>query len=356
MLAMAMNISVRTMVFSFRTALSAWMQQRFSADLFVGPELLVKHHVDATIDPRVAQWVLEQPETERVIRFRTRNIDVGGKSAVLVASEIRYSMNMLQMKSVLGKTEGFNPASDALISEPLAGRAKLKPGDTLDLTSPSGPRSFRVYGVYFDFGTERGQVMLDSTAYASAWRDTKVNSLHVLIHPGVNPDMLAAKWSAALRTDFPVIISSSRTVKSDVLAVFDRTFAVTVILTWLAGGVAFCGLAGSLLAVALVRQRDYSVLAAIGMTGRQTIVWVLGQGMVIAWIAALVSCAAGTVLAFVLAYVIQYRSFGWSIPTTAQPRFWWQNLVLATAAAAIATLYPALRLRRSPPAGGLRQE
>jgi putative ABC transport system permease protein len=356
MLAMAMNISVRTMVFSFRTALSSWMQQRFSADVFVGPELLVKHRIDATIDPRVAKWISDQPETARVIRFRTQNIDVGGKSTVLVASDVRNAMRMLPMKSTPRKGEEFDPATDALISEPLAGRTKLTAADTLVLSSPSGPRSFHVYGIYFDFGTERGQVMLDTTVYANAWQDTKINSLHIIVKPGVNPDMLAAKWSTALRADFPVVVSSARTVKADVLAVFDRTFAVTEVLTWLAGGVAFCGLAGSLLAVALVRQRDYSVLAAIGMTGRQTIVWVLGQGMVIAWVAALVSCGAGTVLAFVLAYVIQYRSFGWSIPTSAQPRFWWQNLVLATIAAGVATIYPAMRLRHSPPAGGLRQE
>jgi putative ABC transport system permease protein len=140
------------------------------------------------------------------------------------------------------------------------------------------------------------------------------------------------------------------------MAMFDRTFAVTEVLTWLAGGVAFCGLAGSLLALALARQRDYSVLAAVGMTGRQTIAWVLGQGVIIAWIAAIIASVAGTVLAYVLAYVIQYRSFGWSIPTSAQPRFWLQNLALATVAAAVATIYPAIRLRRTPPASALRHE
>ena len=68
------------------------------------------------------------------------------------------------------------------------------------------------------------------------------------------------------------------------LTVFDRTFKVTDVLTWLAGGVAFCGLAGSLLALALARQRDYSVLAAVGMSGRQTAAWVVGQGLLIAWV------------------------------------------------------------------------
>jgi putative ABC transport system permease protein len=62
------------------------------------------------------------------------------------------------------------------------------------------------------------------------------------------------------------------------------------------------------------------------------------------------------VLSYVLAYVIQYRSFGWSIPTSPQPQFWIECWVLATIAALEAAVYPVYRLRRTPPAASLRQE
>jgi putative ABC transport system permease protein len=145
-------------------------------------------------------------------------------------------------------------------------------------------------------------------------------------------------------------------VKTEVMAVFDRTFAVTDVLSWLAGGVAFCGLAGSLLALSLARRRDYSLLAAVGMSAKQTTTWVLTQGLLIALTSAAVAAVAGTLLAYVLSYVIQYRSFGWSIPTTPQPRFWLESLILATLAAVVATIYPVYRLRKVPPADALRQE
>jgi putative ABC transport system permease protein len=153
-----------------------------------------------------------------------------------------------------------------------------------------------------------------------------------------------------------VVVDSFDGVKTEAMTVFDRTFKVTVVLTWLSGGVAFCGLAGSLLALALARQRDYSVLTAIGMSGRQLTGWVLGQGVLIAAASALIAPVAGTILAYVLAYVIQYRSFGWSIPTSPQPRFWVENLLLAIAASLIAAIYPVWRLRSTPPAISLRTE
>ncbi|HSI36549.1 MAG TPA: ABC transporter permease, partial [Tepidisphaeraceae bacterium] len=142
----------------------------------------------------------------------------------------------------------------------------------------------------------------------------------------------------------------------EVLTVFDRTFAVTHVLAWLAGAVAFCGLAGSLLALALARQRDYALLAAVGMTAGQTARWVLAQGFLIAWTSAAVAAVCGTALAYVLSYVIQYRSFGWSIPTSPAPRFWVEAFALATAAALCASVYPAYRLARTRPATSLRQE
>jgi putative ABC transport system permease protein len=167
---------------------------------------------------------------------------------------------------------------------------------------------------------------------------------------------VARAWAAYLRPLYPVVVDTLDDIKVQAMTVFDRTFRVTVVLTWLSGGVAFCGLAGSLLSLALARRRDYGLLAAVGMTGRQLAAWVLAQGLLIAWASALVAAVAGTVLAYVLAYVIQYRSFGWSIPTHAHPRFWAENVAMATVAAVAAAVYPIVRLRATPPAADLRVE
>jgi putative ABC transport system permease protein len=356
MLAMSMNVGIRTMVSSFRGALGHWMDQRFSADVFIGPELTVKHKIDATLDPKVQTWLRQQPQVRTVIEYRGRNVDWHGKPILLVGTDVIELLPTLPMKTKLSGQGTFDPATDALITEPLAGRTKLGLGDSLDMDTPAGPRQFRVFGIFYDFGSERGQIMLDRRTYAADWRDDTVSSLHVRLLAGIDRRATAARWSEELRKDYPVVVNSFDGVKSEVLTVFDRTFKVTSVLTWLAGGVAFCGLAGSLLALALARRRDYSILAAVGMSARQTALWVLAQGMLIAWAAALIACVAGTVLAYVLAYVIQYRSFGWSIPTSPQPRFWIENLILATIAATVAAIYPVYRLRNAPPAGSLRQE
>lgn len=356
MLAMAMNVGIRTMVSSFRGSLASWLEQRFAADVFVGPELQLNHKTDATLDPRVERWVRQQPELRRVIQYRAVDVPLGGKPTLLSATDVDEVLKSLPMKTRASARAAFDPRADVLISEPLAGRMKLSAGDSLEIPSPAGPQRFHVFGVFYDFGTERGQLMLARPTFVQHWRDEAVNALHVQLLPGVDRGATARRWNAALRPDYPVLVNSFDAVKIEAMTVFDRTFKVTEVLTWLSGGVAFCGLAGSLLALALARQRDYSILAAVGMSARQTAAWVLGQGMLIAWASAIVAPLAGTVLAYVLAYVIQYRSFGWSIPTTAQPRFWVQNFVIATSAALVAAVYPIYRLRLAPPAASLRPE
>jgi putative ABC transport system permease protein len=266
------------------------------------------------------------------------------------------------MKSELSGT--FDPEHDALISEPLAARLatrlsspkSLRGGDFVTLNPPSGPKQFRIFGIFYEFGNEHGECMIDRQTYANQWHDPLLTTLHVRLRSSFDAGVTAAAWAEQLRPNYPVTVDSFAGIRTEILTVFDRTFEVTDVLSWLAGGVAFCGLAGALLALALARQRDYSVLAAIGMTGRQTAQWLLAQGFLIAWISAAVAAVAGTALAYVLAYVIQYRSFGWSIPTHPWPRYWVEDFVLATVAAIVAMIYPAWRLRRSPPAGSLREE
>jgi putative ABC transport system permease protein len=356
MLAMSMNIGIRTMVHSFRTSLDSWMDRRFAADVLISPELLVNHKVDATLDPRVEDWVRHQPEVRHISEYRGIDVTIGGRPALFSGTDVIEVLKKLPMKQLASSAAKFDPAVDVLVSEPLAGRLHVSAGEPIDVQSPTGPHRFKIFGIFYDFGTERGQLMLSRDLLAKDWKDDRINSLAVTLNPGVDRTVLARNWSAKLRRDYPVVIDSFDGIKTQAMTVFDRTFKVTVVLTWLSGGVAFCGLAGSLLALALARQRDYSVLAALGMSGRQLSGWVLGQGLLIASASAVVAPIAGTVLAYVLSYVIQYRSFGWSIPTSPEPIFWLENLLLAMLAAVAAAVYPIYRLRSSTPAGSLRSE
>ena len=62
------------------------------------------------------------------------------------------------------------------------------------------------------------------------------------------------------------------------------------------------------------------------------------------------------VLAAVLVFVVNRRSFGWTLQVTVPPEALVTAVVLALVAALLAGLYPAWRLVRTPPAEAMRTE
>jgi putative ABC transport system permease protein len=64
----------------------------------------------------------------------------------------------------------------------------------------------------------------------------------------------------------------------------------------------------------------------------------------------------GYVLAWILIYVINVRSFGWTLQMQLQPSYFWQALVVAVVAALLAGIYPSLRLGKMIIATAIRQE
>jgi putative ABC transport system permease protein len=358
MLAMAMNVALLTMVSSFRSAVMQWLDQRFRSDVFIAPELQIDYRVDSTLDPEVIGWVSHQPEAVEELLYRRHALLLDGVSTSVVSTEVATLLRrgMLPFRSPPAAGETFDPRHDLLLSEPLAGKIKAHRGDLITLDTPSGPARFKVFAIYFDFASERGEATIDRTEYVRLWKDNGVSSLHVRLKDPAQVHEVITRWAAELEPRYPVLVHDYAHVKRETVRVFDRTFRVTDVLGWMAGGVAFCGLAGALLSLSMARQQEYGVLAAIGMSGLQTALWVVFEGVIIAIVGAVLASAAGTALAYLLAYVIQYRSFGWSIPMQVQPRLWIDMLSWSLIAAVLAALYPIYRLRRDAPALSLRQE
>jgi putative ABC transport system permease protein len=356
MLALAMSIGIQTMVANFRGALDTWMNQRFQYDLFLAPRLAVDYKVDASIDPEVMTWVRAQPNVAQVVTTSFHNAELSNQPAQILGTQVGVILaeNTLGMKAQMAGD--FDADSQVLISEPLAGKLHLRPGNEITLDSPDGPLHMTVYAIYFDFRSERGQIMIDSAKYEAVFHDAGVSTLHVKLKDSSHAEAVAAEWSQQLGEKNAVTVQSFVGLKTNIMSIFDRTFKVTDVLAWLAGGIAFCGLAGALIALSLARSREYAILTSLGLSQGQKAVWLLAEGLLIALTAAVVAIIAGSVLAYILADVIQYRSFGWSIPTSLRPQFWISTICLAVAAAVLASLYPLHVLKKMPPAQGLREE
>ena len=110
-----------------------------------------------------------------------------------------------------------------------------------------------------------------------------------------------------------LVIRSNRALRANALAVFDRTFSIFVALQMLAAVVAFIGVLSALMSLQLERTREIGTLRSIGITRSQLSRLTLLETGLMGAIAGLIAMPTGLVLATILIYIINLRSFGWTL-------------------------------------------
>jgi len=110
------------------------------------------------------------------------------------------------------------------------------------------------------------------------------------------------------------------------------------------------------LAIELERAREYAILRSIGLSARNLGVLIVAQTGLLGLAAGLFAVPLGTVLAGLLVYVINRRSFGWSMDLVLTPSPLALGVALALGAALLAGIYPAIRGSRTNLDAALRDE
>ncbi len=198
--------------------------------------------------------------------------------------------------------------------------------------------------------------MMREPVYRSLYNDRMISTIGVYIAPGADVNQVIAALRAKFAGQQELIIRSNRELRTGVLAIFDQTFAITTALNLLASVVAFIGILSALMALQLERTRELGTMRANGLTRRQLFRLTLIETGLMGTIAGLMSLPVGSVLAWVLVYIINLRSFGWSMQLELRPAFYTQAVAVALIAALLAGIYPALRMGRIQPAQAIRSE
>jgi putative ABC transport system permease protein len=357
--ALAATIGVGVMVQSFRGTVVTWLDNALRADVFISPPSLVFRRIDATLDGDFALRVQQSRLAEAVAVGHRVDARIEGEDADLFASTFPApSEETFRFKE--GDREeafaAFRQREGLLISEPFAFRFGVALGDSVRIETDRGPRSFRVAGVYYDYGSDLGVSILSRPTFDRYFDDDGVSTLAVYLRDGVDAAEAVDAFRALAPPGQEVVIRSNRTLREASMEVFDRTFVITNVLRLLAVVVAFIGVLTALMALALERARELAVMRAIGFTPGQVRGYVTLQTALMGALAGILSIPLGLVLALVLVHVINKRSFGWTLQFELSPGVLLQALALAVFAAVVAGLYPAWKMSRTKPDEALRAE
>ena len=241
-----------------------------------------------------------------------------------------------------------------IVSEPFAFQNEVKVGDTLILPTDKGKANFPVAGIYYDYGSDLGVVTMKHETYTRWWSDSGLSGIAVYVEEGTDIEDFMNQVRSLTNADLQV--RTNRMLREKSIEIFDRTFMIANVLQFLAVAVAFIGVLSALMAIQLERSRELAILCAIGFTPRQTGFLVILQSALAGACAGILSLPLGSVLAWTLIYIINQRSFGWTLRFETNTSVFLEAVLLAFAAALVAGLYPALKLSARSPAAALREE
>ncbi len=358
--AVAVTVGLGTMIASFRGTVVRWLDHTLQADIYVTGPSAMASRPGGTLSPGlVSRLTTAVPDLEGFSTYRGSTLATGDGDIRLVALDLHprgeASFAFLE-GSAAEAFPLFRAGEGVLVSEPLAYRRGLSLGDPVELPGPDGPVVLRVAGVFSDYGSDQGVVMMARSAYDRLFDDPRITSLGLFLEPGVDPEETIAVLQSRLAEGEVVSIQSNRALRQGSLEVFDRTFAITGVLRGLAFVVAFIGVLSALMALQLERARELGVLRANGLTPGQVWTLVTTQTGVMGVAAGLLAVPAGIILAVVMIFVVNKRSFGWTLQLELGPSMVLQAVGMAVLGALLAGLYPAWRMSRTSPGLALRAE
>ena len=358
--AIGLVISMGVTVGSFRETVADWLESRLQADFYVSPVAEGGRGAASTMSEDVAARLAAVPGVMDVGRFRTYSVRYDGFPATLGLADV----DLYRRHSGIDFFDGPAPeaiwrtleAGEGVIaSELFSYRHGVQPGDTIRLALGSGPVELGVAGVFYDYSGERELLIADRGALLAHLPDPRLSSAGVYLAPGADFEQTRAALARVL-AGRGVEVTPTRTIRSQAIRIFDRTFAITWALVAIAMFVAILGMAEALLNLVFDRRSELALLRMHGASLGQIRRLVLVQAGLLGVLASLMGLALGAASSQVLLRVIHKQSFGWSLPLHWPWGFLAAVLGAIVVASVVAGLYPARIGARLVPVEVLRAE
>jgi len=334
---LSLAVALTVMVASFRDSVTHWLDVMLPADLYVRTTLDSAAADTAYFSPEFVQALARLPGVGRVSSLRStallleparpavtliaRNIDDAARTLPLVGNALPVPPGYIgiyvseAMVDLYGARPGrvFGQLSQSFSALAQAGRAKAAPY----LIAPSTRAEFFVAGVWRDYARQSGAIAMAQRDFERLTGDTRVNDLALWLSGAAS----AAQVQQAIRSlaeqqsgaGALLEITSVSQIRATSLRIFDRSFAVTYWLQGVAIAIGLFGVAASFSAQVLARRKEFGLLAHLGLTRRQILLVVAGEGAAWTAMGALAGLGLGLAVSGVLVYVVNPQSFHWSM-------------------------------------------
>jgi putative ABC transport system permease protein len=340
--ALSLAVALTVMVASFRTSVTHWLDVVLPAPLYMRAATSVATADVLYFSPEFVQATAQLPGVQRVAGVRTvpLQLDAAQPAVMLVARNIDDAAQTLPLVS--GPVHAANGVpADAVpiyVSEAMVDLYGARLGGIFKLNMPLGQQNrawaatnsiatinsttYYIAGVWRDYARQFGTIAIDQRDYVRISGDTRVNDLSLWLHEGAQASaVMDVVRALAVQTygtgaDALLEFASADEIRAVTLKIFDRSFAVTYWLQAVAIAIGLFGVAASFSAQVLARRKEFGLLAHLGLTRRQILQVVAGEGAAWTAIGSIAGCALGLMVSGILVHVVNPQSFHWSMDLT----------------------------------------
>ncbi|MCU0344162.1 MAG: FtsX-like permease family protein [Ignavibacterium sp.] len=357
-LAIAATVGVGTMISSFRSTVINWLEARLNADVFISAPSLISRRNDAVLSEDILTKIKSLDGVKDINFYREIELFQEGKRYHLIATGLsKRSYSGFQFKEgnpdkVWSQFEN----GEIFLSEPFAYKYDLGVGSVLNLKTDFGMKDFKVAGIYYDYASDQGLITINYDHFKKYWKTEGVSGISIFIDDGSSINTVKEKIQSLETNGQQLVVRTYRFLRDSSIEIFDRTFLIAKVLQILSVIVAFIGILSSLMSLQLERKRELGILRANGLLPSQLFKIVNLQTLLMGFTAGVLALPLGNILAAILVYIINKRSFGWTMQFDILPSIMIEAMIVSLAAALLAGIYPGYKMSKTSPANALREE
>lgn len=360
MVGVAMVVSVAIMISSFKRTVYTWVDQTVKGDIIVTAATPSAAAANVPLPEPLARALTDIDGVLEVDALRVLSIPYQGRQIILNVGDIDVFGRHTEYPFIAGEPARVFAEvveqDSVIVSENFQHRFGLGLGDSISLPTPQGPHTFRIAGVSLDYSSDQGTIVMHWGIFRKYWSDRVIDSIGVFLRPGAEPDTVAREIQHRFGAAHRLFLFSNRAFKQEIYQLIDQSFVITYALEIIAMAVGIMGIVTALYTSVLERQREISVLRALGALRRQVRKIILLESGLLGLLGVSVGTLCGGCLSLILIYVINRQSFGWTLRMAFPTGTIVMNLSLVLLAALAAGIWPAYLASKVRLAETLRME
>lgn len=301
-ISLAAIFTIAAFVNSVRGSLLAWIDQMVTADLIVssGARTAGPKNVPLREDPLPGLKSVpgvKIVDLYRLIRSNYQGMPILIESFSAVESAAVRTLPMAAGDGRRALNE-MAAGKGVIVSESFQSKFGKGTDDIVELPTPAGLIAFKVLGVYIDYSSDIGSVLIDRALYKKFWQDELVDAFDLWLEPGADQGAVIQNIKESYGEKYQLFISTHRELKEAVVRIMEQSFVVNYAVEIVAVVVAIFSVINTLLASILDRTREIGVLRAIGATQAQVRKMIIVEAAWMGLVGGFLGLIAGTIMSY----------------------------------------------------------